>query len=420
MNQTTQEKQLKEYATTAYQCKINKLSDKLYHIVGLGHSNVTIAIGDTSVLLVDALDSDARGLRLKQLIKQWTDKPVKTIIYTHSHPDHRGGSFAFKDTVETIIQSNPRKQTLAYMDKISKHLEKRTNYQFGHLLSGDDFITEGLGIREGNFSNDGKTNVLKPNLMFSEETSDMCIDGINITLISAPGETNDTLNVYFKDEKAMCCGDNLYECFPNLYAIRGTQYRDLSTWIDSLRKLNNYDINFLCRGHSFLLDDKNQIKQNINVLADVLESILFQTLDCINEGYSEIETSKIVKIPEEYSNLNQLKEFYGLLKWGVRSIYTGYIGWFNANPTNLDPLSEKEWADTLVNLISKEKLIEAIKQSFENKEFQKVLQLCDLYNESEFNEDLNYYRKHSLINLGKNTISSNARNYYLSAAKEIR
>lgn len=131
MNQTTQEKQLKEYATTAYQYKINKLSDKLYHIVGLGHSNVTIAIGNTSVLLVDALDSDARGLRLKQLIKQWTDKPVKTIIYTHSHPDHRGGSFAFKDTVETIIQSNPRKQTLAYMDKISKHLEKRTNYNLG-------------------------------------------------------------------------------------------------------------------------------------------------------------------------------------------------------------------------------------------------------------------------------------------------
>ncbi|MBP3342484.1 MAG: MBL fold metallo-hydrolase, partial [Peptococcaceae bacterium] len=95
--------QLQAYANRTFEKNILKVAEHIYYFTGFGHSNATLLIGDTSCILVDVLDSDVRGETLKQAIAQITDKPVKTIIYTHGHPDHRGGAKAFADTVEEII-----------------------------------------------------------------------------------------------------------------------------------------------------------------------------------------------------------------------------------------------------------------------------------------------------------------------------
>lgn len=417
MNYTKAEQELIHYATNTYEYDVVQVSKRMYHIIGLDHSNVTVVIGNSSVLLVDALDSDMRGERLKEMIKKWTPYEVKTIIYTHGHPDHRGGSKAFSDSVETIIQSKVRRESLKYMDKINDHLQHRATYQFGHLLSGDDFITQGLGIREGGYCNNGKTAILPCTEYFSEERKTYCIDGISFSLISAPGETNDTMYVYFPEEKALCCGDNFYGCFPNVYAIRGTQYRDLSMWIDSLRIIPTIDCDYLLRGHSGYIKGNEEIVSRVTDLADCLQSILFQTLDCINKGYSQLETARMVTLEEKYRDIVEMKEFYGLISWGVRSIYCGYVGWFDGNPSNLCPLTEKEWSIHLCSLLSKDVVLKSIEGCLAVGDYQKALQMVDLVELGFGSNDMDYYRKKALVGLARNTISSNARNYYLSAAK---
>ena len=52
------------------------------------------------------------------------------------------------------------------------------------------------------------------------------------------------------DDQVLCTGDNYYAVFPALYAIRGTQYRDLATWIDSLNLILSFDANILLPGHT--------------------------------------------------------------------------------------------------------------------------------------------------------------------------
>ena len=110
------EKQLKQLImmNELFRKETYKINDRITYYCGYGHSNCVVIEGDKSTVLIDALDSNARGERLKSVLSENTDKPIKTIIFTHSHPDHRGGSGAFKDSVEETIMLLP--QRLLYRD----------------------------------------------------------------------------------------------------------------------------------------------------------------------------------------------------------------------------------------------------------------------------------------------------------------
>ena len=64
-----------------------------------GHSNATA--------IIDTLDSNEYSQDLLNDLKKYTDKPVKTLIYTHGHSDHRGGAGTFRDTVKEVIIYQP-------------------------------------------------------------------------------------------------------------------------------------------------------------------------------------------------------------------------------------------------------------------------------------------------------------------------
>ena len=126
------ETRLREFNDTAFPKELITITDRVRIAVGWGHSNCIIVEGDTSLILIDTLDSDARAARLRDELSRLTDKPVKTIIYTHGHPDHRGGGGAFRDTVEEIIAFAPKKAVLKGTDRINPILNKRTFRQFGY------------------------------------------------------------------------------------------------------------------------------------------------------------------------------------------------------------------------------------------------------------------------------------------------
>ena len=66
----------------------------LYQVRGLDLSNMTIVEGDTGVIVIDPListETAAAGLSLYRVHRG--DRPVRAVIYTHSHVDHFGGVF---------------------------------------------------------------------------------------------------------------------------------------------------------------------------------------------------------------------------------------------------------------------------------------------------------------------------------------
>lgn len=84
-----------------------EINDHTLFFYFYGHSNATAIIGNSSVILIDTLDSNEYSQDLLNDLRKYTDKPIKTLIYTHGHPDHRGGTGTFRDTVEEVIIYQP-------------------------------------------------------------------------------------------------------------------------------------------------------------------------------------------------------------------------------------------------------------------------------------------------------------------------
>lgn len=407
-----EEELLKHYCKETYQKELIKINERIYFFYSYGHSNAIAIIGDTSVILVDTLDSDVYGNDLKEDLKKITDKPVKTIIYTHGHPDHRGGAGAFKETVEEVIAFTPIKEGLKYYDKINDFLMQRGRYQHGYGLSDEEAICQGIGMREGKETNHGKYVFLKPTTVYDDNVSRI-IDGVSLDLVRAPGETDDQIFVWLKDDQVICTGDNYYGVFPALYAIRGTQYRDIATWLDTLEKILSYPSVALLPGHTRPLIGKEKVQEQVGHFKEAIEYVFFKTLDCMNKKMTMDETVQTVKLPKELKELPYLQEYYGTVEWAVKSIYNGYVGWFDGNPTNLLPVSQKEYNQTLLELIGKDQLMDKIKSCMQDENYQLALQLLEI-------QDASQLRKECLLNRAKQVTSANARHYYIASAKNIK
>ncbi|MFQ6861457.1 MAG: alkyl/aryl-sulfatase [Beduini sp.] len=414
------EELLRKFSETAYPYEIKKINDRIYHVVGLGHSNSIAIEGNTSWILVDTLDSDQRALRMKAELIKIADKPVKTIIFTHSHYDHHGGSGAFKDTVEEIIAFKPKKTPLKYYNLLDDVLQKRTFRQFGYALSNEECITQGIGIREGRAVNDGTGVCLEANVLYDQDIVEREIDGVKLQFVSAVGETDDQLFVWLPEDKVLCCGDNYYGCFPNLYAIRGSQYRDIAAWVDSLNLILSYPAEAVLPGHTKAIIGYDQVQEVLGNFKDAIEFILLETLKCMNKGMSESETVSAVVLPQIWADLPYLGEFYGTVEWSVRSVYHGYFGWFDGNPTHLAQLSDETFDTKLFSMIGEEKMESEIRTALNEENYQMAVQLCDILLNAKV--DIQKYKKlkaEGLIGLSKQVTSANARHYYICSAKEL-
>lgn len=414
------EELLRKFSETAYPYEIKKINDRIYHVVGLGHSNSIAIEGNTSWILVDTLDSDQRALRMKAELIKIADKPVKTIIFTHSHYDHHGGSGTFKDTVEEIIAFKPKKTPLKYYNLLDDVLQKRTFRQFGYALSNEECITQGIGIREGRAVNDGTGVCLEANVLYDQDIVEREIDGVKLQFVSAVGETDDQLFVWLPEDKVLCCGDNYYGCFPNLYAIRGSQYRDIAAWVDSLNLILSYPAEAVLPGHTKAIIGYDQVQEVLGNFKDAIEFILLETLKCMNKGMSESETVSAVVLPQIWADLPYLGEFYGTVEWSVRSVYHGYFGWFDGNPTHLAQLSDETFDTKLFSMIGEEKMESEIRTALNEENYQMAVQLCDILLNAKV--DIQKYKKlkaEGLIGLSKQVTSANARHYYICSAKEL-
>jgi len=415
------EQLLKKFADNAYPKAVTKVISGIYHVMGYGHSNSIIIEAENSVILIDTLDTDVRAENLKKLIAEITDKPVKTIIFSHGHPDHRGGSGTFSDTNPEIIAFAPKRPVLARTPELNDILNKRTSYQFGYKLSDEEVISQGIGIREGFTVGEGKYSFAPATTIYNEEKVIRNIDGINIEMISAVGETDDQMFIWLPDSKVICCGDNYYGCWPNLYALRGSQYRDVNAWVETLDLILSYPAEYVLPGHTKPLMERNTVQEVLLNFRNAINYVLEETLKGMNKGLTADELSSNIKLPENLLSLPYLGEFYGTVAWSVRSIFNGYMGWFDGNPTNLNKLPPKEYSLKMIDLIGgEEKVITEIKKSLENQEAQWAIELCDLLigadREIKTGKQL---KAEGLMALSKLETSANGRHYYIASAYEL-
>ncbi len=112
--------------------------------------NTAVYVRDDGVTLVDTKIA-GYGPDIMVRVREITDKPVTTIINTHTHYDHTGANNEFPDTVDFVVHENTRAQMArpscepvtnceAFQGENAKYLPQTTYRETHSLFSGDDQI----------------------------------------------------------------------------------------------------------------------------------------------------------------------------------------------------------------------------------------------------------------------------------------
>lgn len=400
--------------------EVIEVTDGVWVAVGFGLANSILIEGDDGVIIVDTMESPGSAAEVKAEFDKLTDKPVKAIIYTHNHTDHVMGAKVLAGDDQPDVYSH--ETTTELVGKIYQRLlgaiSRRSLRQFGVPLPEEDHLNCGIGpkLKVGGI---GAQGFIPANRTFSDvlETE---IAGVKFKLVHAPGETDDQLYVWLPEKRVLLPGDNFYKAFPNLYAIRGTAYRDVRRWADSLDLMINEKPEYLVPSHTRPLSGAAMIRENLEAYRDAIRFVHDATLAGINRGLTPDELVEVVQLPPHLKENPFLEEYYGTVEWSVRSIFTGYLGWFDGNPTQLHPLSPGERAERMARLAGGAEALRAeAAAALEAGDAQWCAELTDHLIELDASDDKALtLRARAWRALGEGEVSANGRNYYLTSAQQ--
>lgn len=137
------EQKLKDYAASCLAKKVYVIDNDIIHFANFGSSSCTAVIGEHSVILIDAVRSSVYARQVREILSEYTDKPVRTIIYTTILPETQGGSGVFADTVEQVIGCTETVRPRIARTCLNDVKEMRKIFTRGYGLSDKLIIPDG-------------------------------------------------------------------------------------------------------------------------------------------------------------------------------------------------------------------------------------------------------------------------------------
>jgi len=406
--------------SAVFKKQVVKVTDNVFLAVGYGLANAAMIVGTDGVIIIDTMESAAAAREVKAAFAKITSKPVKAIIYTHFHADHIGGAavFAAGRKIPVIAHALTPVLMARTATVISPIIYRRAMRMFGVLLPRGGLVNAGIGPRL-RFGPGEKIASLRPTRPYRNRL-EVEIAGVKLLLIHAPGETDDQTVIWYPAQKIVFAADNIYPAFPNLYTIRGTSYRDVTKWVASLDKMRALPAEILVPMHGRPIFGAKFIQEKLTNYRDAIQFVHDQTVRLINQGLGPDQIVARLKLPPHLAADPWLREYYGMVGWSIRSIFTGYLGWYSGRGRDLFPLAPQARAKRMAALAGGvDKLAARAKDALNKKDYQWALELADdVLVLNPIHPGARKIKTAALIGLARGQVNSNARNYLLTLALE--
>ena len=393
----------------------------IHAAVGYGIANSYLIEGNGLNIIIDATDSTFQAEKVYTEFNAINSNPIAAIIYTHNHGDHTLGAKYFVDqqdeTPLVIAHDSTAKSVEKIFGILNPIISLRSSRMFGTALPEEEVVNVGIGP----YLSVGKSapGYVKPNVTFDNELK-LNIAGIAFEFFHAPGETDDQIFVWLPEYKALFPGDNIYKTFPNLYTIRGTSHRDVNAWVNSLDMMLALEPKHIFPSHTLPFSGESAL-DTLTIYRDGIQFIHDQTIRLMNQGMHPEEIIENIDLPEAVASSPYLQEFYGTVRWSVKSIFNGYLGWFSGNIAELDPTSTFKRAKFISQMVGgPDALFAELEKAIIDEEMQWALELSDLLLAMDHRtSEVTRYRAKAALYIGTMASNPNKRNYFLSEAQRL-
>ena len=408
-----------------------KVTDGIYQLRGFDLANITLIEGKTGWIVVDALTSRESSAAAMAFARQHLgNKPVTALVFSHSHIDHFGGALGVLTPQEVAERKVPVIAPAGFMEEATSEnvmvgtaMGRRSIYQFGRDLerSAKGKVDTGLGknVVYGTFG------ILPPTQLITKPTEELTLDGVHFVFHNVPGaEAPAELTFFIPEKKAYGGAENLAQTMHNLLPVRGAKVRDALRWSEymdqALEQTAGTEVYF--GQHNWPIWGNAHIQDFIKAHRDVYKYTHDQTVRLINAGYTRNEIADKIKLPKSLEDHFGARGYYGDLRHNVRAVYQFYLGAYDGNPANLNPLPPQESAKHYLELLGgADKAVAAAQTAYDKGEYRWA---AELLNHAVFGDPSSKAAKELLAKtydqMGYMSEAATWRNSYLTAAAELR
>ena len=419
-----------------------EVCDGIYQVRGFDMANTTFIRTDHGWIVFDVLMCKENMKAAKELMEnRFGPLDIKAVLYSHSHVDHFGGVEGVITREQVADAKLSLKKQLAsgktlvlapagfLKHAISENvyagiaMARRAQFQYGTVLDKGEKGALSVGIGMGQST--GTVALIAPTYEIGEDVPKLTIDGLEIEFQLTPGtEAPAEMNAYFPKYRALWMAENCTGTLHNLYTLRGAEVRDANDWAKYIIEADQR----FCEKTDVVFQSHNwphwgeEIHDYLLNTAAIYKFIHDQTLHYMNQGYTSTEVAAMLTLPEKLEKVWYTRPYYGTLAHNAKAVYQKYLGWYDANPVNLNPLPPSDTAKKLVEYLgSTDAVLRKARKDFEKGDYQWVAQITkELVFADPSNQKARNLCADALEQLGYQAESGAWRNAYLMGAAELR
>ena len=253
------------------------------------------------------------------------------------------------------------------------------------------------------------------------------VAGIQVEFQLTPGtEAPAEMNFFFPQMRALCMSENTTQMMHNLLTPRGALVRDAKAWAeyidDSLQRYGDKtDVMFV--SHNWPTWGAQRIQTFLADQRDMYAFLDSRALHLMNQGLTPTEIAqKMERLPGNLESKWYTRSYYGSLSHNSRAVYQRYLGYYDGNPANLNPLPPVELGQHYVEALGgADAVLKLMKDGIDKGDYRWAATLGNnLVFAQPDNQDAKALQAQALEQLGYQAENALWRNIYLTGAMELR
>lgn len=309
-------------------------------VSGFGLS-IGVQTGDGLVVI----DTSGRnhGEAVVAAMRTWDESPVRNVVYTHGHFDHVGGMPSYDADAER--RGHPRPHVIAHENLPPRMARYAQTAGYNATINARQFLSRPVAPPQmvANFASPRLPDETYRDYHAFEQ------GGVRFELRHGKGETDDHTWVWIPSQKTICAGDFFIWRCPNAGNPQKAQ-RYPAEWAQALRAMAAHGAEVFIPSHGSPIFGNDRIQQALTETAELLESLVSQTIELMNRGVRLDEIIHSVKAPQHLLERPYLWPLYDEPEFIVRNTWRLYAGWYDGNPATLKPATEASVASELAVL----------------------------------------------------------------------